>query len=545
MKFRDLLHFEIKSPNIALEKPRMSLAKYSGKWDKWTASHLLERVCFGFTRNELSQAVSLELDKVVEKLLNIQPLIGEPVYIYKDDEPLPFGEPFYNKNPDSKYYGRMIVSHLSWWMGQILNTNLSITQKMMLFWRNHFAIETSASGDAYHFLSYFELLYKNALGNCKTIAEEITINPAMLVYLNGNTNVAGKPNENYARELFELFTIGKGAQIGEGNYTNYTEADILAAAKVLTGWSTKRGSKIPVFNSSRHDKTNKQFSSAFNNKVIMNKEEDEYKELISMIFEQKETARNFCRKIYRWFVHYIIDDEIEEKIIEPLADLLMQNNYEIKPVLETLLKSEHFFDLNFRGSMIKNPIDFISSLVKTYEIKFPVATDTATAGLLNQLWSYFLGYATMLDMSLANPPSVAGYPAYYQSPAFYRIWISSTTVQLRQQLSDGLISANGITTYGYKLIIDPLACVEKFDNPENPDLLIDEASIYLFPFSLTENQRNYLRQALLGTIPDYEWTKKWEDYKANPNDKNLKTELATKLRNFFKTAFSLAEFQLI
>lgn len=545
MKFRDLLYFRGQSPNVVLDKPRMSLAKYSGKWDKWTASHLLKRVCFGFTRDDLSQATSLGLDELVEKLLSLQPLIGEPVYIYKDDEPLPFGEPFYGKNPDSKYYGRMIASHFGWWFGQILNINLSITQKMMLFWHNLFVIETFATGDAYHFSSYFELLHKNALGNCKTMAEEMTINPAMLVYLNGNTNVAGKPNENYARELFELFTIGKGPQIGEGNYTNYTESDILSAAKVLTGWSTQRGSKIPVYNTSRHDKSNKQFSSAFNNRVIMNKEENEYKELISMIFEQKETARNFCRKIYRWFVHYIIDDEIEEKIIEPLANVLIQNNYEIKPVLETLLKSEHFFDPNFRGSMIKNPVDFITSLVKTYEVKFPDVTDSASAGLLGQLWSYFYAYATMLDMSLGNPPSVAGYPAYYQSPAFYRIWISSTTVQSRQQLSDGLIATNGITRYGYKLIIDPLAFVETFDNPENVDLLIDEASVYLFPFLLTENQKNYLRQALLGTIPDYEWTKKWFDYKANPSDKNLRAELTTKLRNFFKTAFSLAEFQLM
>lgn len=544
MKFRDLLYFEGKSP-IYLEKPQMSLAKYSGRWDKWTAAHLLRRVCFGFTRDDLLQSVSLGLDKLVEKLLNIQPLIGEPVYIFKDDEPLPFGEPFYSKNPDSKYHGKMMTSHLSWWFGQTLNTNLSITQKMMLFWHNHFVIERPAIGDAYHFLSYFELLYKNALGNCKTMAEEMTINPAMLVYLNGNTNVVGKPNENYARELFELFTIGKGPQIGEGNYTNYTEADILAAAKVLTGWSTQRGSKTPVFNGSRHDKTNKQFSSAFNNRVILNNEENEYKELISMIFEQKETARNFCRKIYRWFVHYKIDDEIEEKIIEPLANLLIQNNYEIKPVLETLLKSEHFFDVNFRGSMIKNPIDFMASLFKTYEVKFPEATDSTTAGFLGQVWYSLYIYAGMLDMNLGSPPSVAGYPAYYQSPAFYRIWISSTTVQSRQQLSDGLISANGITRYGYKLIIDPLAFVETFDNPENPDLFIDEVSVYLFPFSLTENQKDYLRQALLGTIPDYEWTKKWGDYKANPNDNNLKTELTTKLRNFFKTAFSLAEFQLI
>lgn len=545
MNRRGLLFLDKIGSGFVVGEPSVSLKKYSGVWNQWTTAHLLRRVCFGFTKDELKEGTELGMDRLVDKLLTPQPLNGEPVYIYKDDSGLVYGESFYDKNPDSTYYSRMIFSHFGWWFGKILTNRMSITQKMMLFWHNHFVIETFAANDAYHFQSYFELLAEEAIGNCKSIAEKMTINPEMLVYLNGNTNVVGKPNENYARELFELFTIGKGPQIDEGNYTNYTESDIVAAAKVLTGWSTQRGQKTANYNSKKHDKTDKQFSAAFNNRVITNEEADEYKELIAMIFEQKETARNFCRKIYRWFVHYKIDDEIESNIIEPLATILIRNNYDIKPVLETLLKSEHFYDINFRGSMVKDPASFILSLIKTFEVKFPEPIDANSRGLLHQLWFSLYYDSAVLEMSLGNPPSVAGYPAYYQSPVYYRVWVSSVTIQYRQQLSDSLISSKGLTRYKYSLAIDPLGFVKDFEWVADVEQFIEEISVYLFPFPITANQKDYLKQALLGTVPDYEWAKKWSDYKANPDDNNLIAELSTKLRNFFKTAFSLAEFQLM
>ena len=128
---------------------------------------------------------------------------------------------------------------------------------------------------------------------------------------------------------------------------------------MLTGWKTNKDNDSSYFNSSKHDKTDKKFSEIYNNQLISNEEENEYKQLINMIFAQKETARHLVRKLYRWFVYYSITEEIELHIIDPLADLLIENNFEVKPVLKTLLGSAHFFDEVYRGAMIKNPLELV------------------------------------------------------------------------------------------------------------------------------------------------------------------------------------------
>ena len=139
---------------------------------------------------------------------------------------------------------------------------------MVLFWHNHFVTQSETVEEARYLYRYCELLRNHALGNFKQLTQDVTLNPAMLWYLNGNTNFVGAANENYARELFELFTIGKGEQIGEGNYTNYTEQDVLAAAKVLTGWYDQYTTVTSSFLSDWHDKSNKLFSEAFDNQII-------------------------------------------------------------------------------------------------------------------------------------------------------------------------------------------------------------------------------------------------------------------------------------
>jgi uncharacterized protein (DUF1800 family) len=141
----------------------------------------------------------------------------------------------------------------------------------------------------------------------------VTVDPGMLRYLNGDLNTAQKTNENYARELLELFTIGKGPEIAPGNYMNYTEQDVQQAARVLTGWRVLRNGdpSTSVFVATLHDSGDKQFSDAYGKIVIRGRSgatagHDEHSELLDMIFSQEETARFFVRKIYRWLVFYEI-----------------------------------------------------------------------------------------------------------------------------------------------------------------------------------------------------------------------------------------------
>ena len=148
---------------------------------------------------------------------------------------------------------------------------------MCLLWHNHFVIEIDAVNNTNYNYLYGKLLYEMALGNFKTLTENISINTGMLEYLNGTDNIAGKPNENYARELFQLFTIGKGPLVSDGNYTNYTESDIQAAAKVLTGWKSNSAENASYFSDSKHDKSTKTFSDVYNNHSIVNNGANEYK----------------------------------------------------------------------------------------------------------------------------------------------------------------------------------------------------------------------------------------------------------------------------
>ncbi|MCR9290983.1 MAG: DUF1800 domain-containing protein [Bacteroidetes bacterium] len=218
-----------------------------------------------------------------------------------------------------------------------------------------------------------------ALGNMKTFAYKMTLDHQMLRFLDNNLNKKGQPNENYAREFLELFTILKGEQIGGGNYTNYTEEDIAETARVLTGFTTSNfANKDPdtglstgraLFNN--QDIGNKQFSDAFQNQIILGatSQADMFRELqdfVDMVFNQKETARAYVRRLYQFFIHDIITKEIESDIIQPLADQFYNNGYELKPIMEILLKSKHFYDEddsdnsdNIIGGKIKSPLDLL------------------------------------------------------------------------------------------------------------------------------------------------------------------------------------------
>jgi uncharacterized protein (DUF1800 family) len=169
---------------------------------------------------------------------------------------------------------------------------------------------------------YNILLRQYALGNFKEMTRAVTMDPAMLKYLNGNANTKKAPDENYGRELQELFTVGKGPG------SHYTEADVKAAAHVLTGFRIENKS-LPdihgVFDAGRHDENDKQFSDFYQNTTIKGRKgkegEMELDDLLALIFSQPEVARFICRKLYRFFVYHNIDEETEKTIIEPLAEL--------------------------------------------------------------------------------------------------------------------------------------------------------------------------------------------------------------------------------
>jgi len=514
-----------------------------GTWDRYTAGHLLRRTMFGPKKSEIDQAISLGIEGTVSQLLDTAPAPLElPINYYKSDDPkTPIGEPWVDLDFSSgKEYIRK-NSFRAWRMGNMLNQEMTIHQKLELFWFNHFAMEADVVADTRGFHELSGIFYQEGLGSFKTLVEKVTVSHSMLIYLNGNTNTANKPNENYARELFELFTLGKGPLIAEGDYTHYTEHDIQQAAYVLSGFTTTKNPKKEVkYVSRRHNKDDKQFSYIFNEKVIQNKEGEEYKELVDMIFEKDTAPKHICRKLYRWFVHSEVTNDIETHIIEPLAQVMIENGYLVKPVLEKLLSSEHFFDMHFRGVQIKSPIDYTIGLQRQLEVSFPPAEEYES---LYKLW--FDGYRSAAKQlqSVSDPPDVAGWKAYYQQPSFYRSWISSVTLLERNTFSDVLLG-RGFSRAGNKIVVDPFLVFDQFSSKDDPNEVVRQFAELLLPVEIPSSLKDELKEVLIPGLPDFEWTVEYNDYAGDTKNSAKKSAVSSKLLALLRAIKNLPQFQL-
>ncbi|PJJ48562.1 DUF1800 domain-containing protein [Hymenobacter chitinivorans] len=519
------------------------IAPYTGTWGYEQAAHLLRRTLFGPTRTEIVTAAGRSLTQVVNDLLTVPAAPAPPVNVSATDTSVAIGSTWVTQPFDQNFESVRRSSLRAWWLGQMLTQNLSLVEKMTLFWHNHFVIEFGDINDARHAYQYTALLRQHALGNIKQLAKDVTVNAAMLRYLNGNQSTASAPNENYGRELLELFTVGKGPLIGAGNYTTYTEADVQAAARVLTGWRDNQATISSYYTASRHDTGTKVFSAAFGNATIPNGGDQEYKTLIDLIFNQPETARFLVRKLYRWLVYYVIDATTEQNVIEPLAQLLIQNGYNVAPVLRTLLSSEHFYDAVNMGCLIKSPLDFTLTVGRQLQITFPPASNpVAQYGM----WDYLNSLTNLQQQLVGDPPNVAGWAAYYQTPQYYEMWINAVTLPRRNQFTDQMISTTGYTRNSFKINIDVLALVQSLPaaTAQEPNLLIAELARLLLPISLTTGQLAFLNDVLLPGLPDFEWTDEWTQYLAAPTNTAKKTAVTTKLQALLRTMMGLAEYHL-
>lgn len=522
-----------------------SLDKYEGSWGKVEASHLLRRTTMGFTQDQLFEVIELGLDKSIEKLLTFKPQTTFPLNFNNPQDTAPLGTTWVNETSNIQNEIARIQSLLAWWFGLMMDNGLSITDKLTLFWHNHFVTEIDVILNGRASYSYLKLLRDNSLGNFKDLVEKITLEPAMLVYLNGDTNTGRAPNENYARELFELFTIGKGPQIANGDYTYYTESDILAAAKVLSGWVIDRLAGKASFRRVRHDLTTKQFSYIYGNAKITNNNELEYKDLINLIFSHKDSTKHIVRKLYRWFVNYEITEKIERNIIEPLAKLMKDSNYEVKPVIKKLLESEHFYDVQTIGSHIKNPLEYAVSFYNLSATKDQLNFGSDYEKQYNFWLNYGVAIGVAQEMFLGDPPSVAGWQAYYQSPNFYQLWINSVSLSFRNSYTD-IVTVQGIRRGGLNISVDVFSLVDKVSqNPgEASDLVRDLASHFL-PIQLTNSQLLFLKLFLVPEgYEDFVWNVDWMNYIGNPNDTQAKATIEQKLKVLIAVILALPEFQL-
>jgi uncharacterized protein (DUF1800 family) len=342
----------------------------------------------------------------------------------------------------------------------------------------------------------------------------------MLIHLNGFLNSKLAPDENFSRELQELMTIGRGPD------SLYTENDVIAAARALTGWRINSDTYVSYLDTSAHDTGAKTFSAFYNNTTISNGGAQEVDDLVNMIFNTTECARFICRKLYRWFVYYTIDQTTENDVIIPLGDLLRSSNFDVKPVLSALLKSEHFFDSLNQACYIKSPYDIIVGTLREFNVSFPPYTDYVNG---YPLFSSIYDKAGEMQQSLFMPPDVSGWPTYHQEPMFYELWVNSNSLPKRANYTDGLIGDS---------MLDLRAFANYSSNPADPNQLVSDVTALLLRYPLSLNSRNYVKNRFLlnNTNNDAVWSTAWNT--------NNNTVIQASLNEMFKFIMNLPEFHL-
>ncbi len=360
------------------------------------AAHLLRRTGFGARPALRATFVGMRPDDAAQRL--VQEAIDQP-----PPDPLAWAEDYPPWNGTEAERQQYIDKQFPWfrelvtgWIGTMMRGGLR--EKLTLFWHDHFATER----DNYFFtilaLQYLTLLREHALGNFKEFVVKVGINPAMLIYLDGRLSTRQEPNENYARELLELFTMGQYDSSGQPNYTQH---DIVELSRCLTGY------RVDYTDFSAHRVWGRQDHGE--KELFGRTGRFDYGSAHEVIFEerQRQIAEYVAAKIYTEFVYITPHPDM----VQALADIFEDSSFEIAPVMETLLASDHFYEAGGIGAQIKSPTAMFVGLLAD------AASDLPAQGALRRIWRDMDG----VGQRLLNPPNVAGWPGY-------RSWMSSSTL---------------------------------------------------------------------------------------------------------------------
>jgi uncharacterized protein (DUF1800 family) len=366
------------------------------------ARHLLNRTGFGASEVEIEAYAKLSREQAVSKLLaGAVTIAATPAPAFVDDPITPSRQVKEMGDDEKKEFlkGRVRegVEMRAWWLREMLVTPSPLTEKMTLFWHGHFA--TSQQKVKANQIMYRQnvLLRRYALGNFGLLLHAVAKDPAMLIYLDNASNRKGRPNENFARELMELFTLGEG---------NYSEQDIKEAARSFTGWSLERDTGRCLWRSGIHDygvKTVLGRSGTFDGEAVLD-----------LLLQQPQTAEFIAAKLWKEF----ISPAPEAREVKRFAAVFRRSGYEIKPLLFAMLTSDAFYAPQYRGTLVKSPTELVVGTLQLFSLQ---ANDLHPAALT----------VAYLGQNLFSPPNVKGW-------AGGDAWINSATLLGRKHFLDRL-----------------------------------------------------------------------------------------------------------
>jgi len=510
---------------------------------------------------------------------------GNPVS-YSDDY-VPKGmtwvaSPEHNGNRRNFHRSIRRISFEAWWTKLIMNQGNNIREKMTLFWHNHFGIRTDDSGFRGRRYWNNALLRYHALGNFKSIMKAITFDPQMMYMLGMGYNTATNLDENYAREFLELFSLG----LDEDDATNptgnsFNRDDITALARIMTGYQFKStinidddgdgngdGNEygafiIQEFNPNKHDTGPKQFSTFFNNLLITGKTDTngtlEFDEFLDAYFDQHglQIGKFLATEIYRFFVRPAFNykepyatnsqehKDIYDHVITPMANIFVANNYEVQPIIEALLKSQHFFSDCNRGGMVKSPIDYVFGVGRDFSV-FPGTYLNSASQPLSDVNVERTAYRGIVHMAIGagqyidDPLEVSGWPAYYFN-VDSKTWINGPFFTKRVKYANEFIEQTGCniaynvidSLNSFKLYLDEDSkywrmqevdliqfIVDNVSNPYQSQVIVDELCELFFTVPIHHSVRNSLQFILGNQDGDYYWSDNWYNANSAPTAPN-------------------------
>lgn len=440
-------------------------------WNYGAAAHLLNRAGLGGTPREIEQLRALGLTAAVDRLLQTP---AEPIEVASHpwsqpidlrakraelvglkDEP---GEQKARRKEMRQEQHSQLQELRFWWLNRMMTTGAPLVEKMTLFWHGHFATSAQKVKGAYAMWRQNALFREHALGHFPTLLKAVSRDPAMMVYLDLQQSKKESPNENWAREVMELFTLGIG---------NYSEADVKGAARAFTGYRIDPARQEFRFVASQHDEGLNTF---------LGKSGDfSGDDVLDVIVAQPACPRFIGRKLWLFFV----EDAPAPATIEAMAGLLLRHEFQLRPVLREIFMSQEFYAPLVRRAQIKSPVQFLVQSCKMLETDLPPAP--ACEGALRSMGQVLLA-----------PPNVKGWDGG-------KSWISTATLLFRYNFANYLL--NGLSPQANAppaLQRDPVN-MEKLLSPEQrarADEVLEALSTRLFQAPLEENQAQTLRMFL-------------------------------------------------
>lgn len=383
----DLLEMANASVHSIANQPNDSIVT------KWQIAHLLRRAGFGGTPNELLNYQNLGLSGAVDRLLN---------YTAVDDSNLP-SQPSISMAFTLKPAASEIASLISWWINRMIITPRPLEEKMALFWHNHFATAIYKVRSPYLMFKQNQLLRAKSMGNFEDLLMSITEDPAMLIWLDGARNRTGAANENYGREVMEVFTIGRG---------NYTEEDVKAAARALTGYTLNKNGEA-VFRPQQHDDTTKTFLGQTGNFGPS--------DIVHILANHTATARNLTTQLFQFFAY----QNPASDVVDKLSNVYMSSGGNISAVVEAILKSNEFISPQAYLANIKSPVEYVVSALRSLGTSANPGLTVRTLTSMGQL--------------PFDPPSVFGWPSG-------TAWINTSTMLDRVNFPLAIQTPNNFPT---------------------------------------------------------------------------------------------------